>query len=259
MTIRVIAAGLGRNATLSMKFALEALGFGPCHHMTEVFAAERQQVPLWLEAVRGRPQWDAIFDGFASTSDYPSATYWREIAAFYPDAKVVLTTREPESWFDSVSTTILSPWMQQAHDGTPLGALMQATVYDPIGGDVADKEFVTSWYRARNRAVIEGIAPERILQFDVREGWEPLSNFLGVPVPSRPFPHINSRAELGAANGAGTVSRDPQTREVFARLYIEQMRDRAFASRTGAGANHRHNIGNPSGRHHSPPRSPRTG
>ena len=68
MTIRVIAAGLGRNATLSMKFALEALGFGPCHHMTEVFAAERRQVPLWLEAARGRPHWDAIFEGFGATS-----------------------------------------------------------------------------------------------------------------------------------------------------------------------------------------------
>lgn len=230
MTIRVIAAGLGRNATLSMKFALEALGFGRCHHMTEVFAAERRQVPLWLEASQGRPSWDAIFDGFGSTSDYPSATYWREIAAHYCDAKVVLTTRNPHDWFDSVSATILSPWMQQAHAETPLGALMEAAIRDPIGGDVADRVFLTNWYRERNSAVIAGIAADRLLYFDVRAGWEPLCRFLGVPVPDLPFPRVNSRAELGLANDApGVVSRDPQAREQFARLYIEQMRDRAFA------------------------------
>ncbi len=230
MTIKVIAAGLGRNATLSMKFALETLGFGPCHHMTEVFAAERRQVPLWLEAARGRPRWEAIFDGFGSTSDYPSATHWREIAAHFPDAKVVLTTRDPDAWFDSVSATILSPWMQQAHDGTPLGTLLQATVRDPIGKQIADRGFVTRWYRDRNRAVIDGIARDRLLRFDPRDGWRPLCRFLGVPEPSVPFPRVNTRAELGRAGGmAGAMTRDPLARERFARLYIEQMRDRAFA------------------------------
>jgi hypothetical protein len=83
MTLAVIGAGLGRTATFSLKFALEHLGFGPCYHMSEVFADARRAVPLWLEAVRGRPDWDAIFEGFHSTTDYPACTYWRELAEHY--------------------------------------------------------------------------------------------------------------------------------------------------------------------------------
>lgn len=232
MTLRVIAAGLGRNATLSMKFALEALGFGPCHHMTEALADERRQVPLWLEAAAGRPDWDAIFSGYGSTSDYPSATYWHEIADYYPDAKVVLTTRDPDRWFDSVSQTIFSPAMQIVHSGTPVHALMAATMYDPIGGDVSDRAFLTDWYVRRNRAVLEGVAADRLLHFDVREGWRPLCEFLAAPVPDLPFPRTNSRAELGPPGGTpGMVPSEPQSRESFARLYIEMKRDEAFAAR----------------------------
>ncbi|QGN54961.1 sulfotransferase family protein [Novosphingobium sp. Gsoil 351] len=231
MALRVIAAGLGRNATLSIKFALEALGFGPCHHMTEVFADEQRQVPLWLEAAAGRPDWDVIFEGFGSTSDYPSATFWREIVEYYPNAKIVLTTRDPDRWFDSVSQTIFSPWMQDAHAGTAAHALMQATMFGPIAGNVSDRAFLTDWYVRRNRAVLDGIAAQRLLHFDVQDGWHPLCQFLDVPVPDLPFPRTNSRAQLGRASGAaGVVSSDPQARERFARLYIELMRDQAFAA-----------------------------
>src|SRR5690242_16732742 len=143
MALKVIAAGLGRNATLSMKFALEAVGFGPCHHMTEALADGRRQIPLWLEAAGGNPDWDAIFAGFNSTSDYPSASYWRELADFYPEAKVVLTTRNPDTWFDSVKDTIFAPEMQDSLAGTPAGQLMQATIFDHIDGDVTDRAFLT--------------------------------------------------------------------------------------------------------------------
>ena len=101
-----------RTATLSLKFALEHLGLGPCYHMSEVFAAARRNVPLWLQAVHGKPNWDALFDGFTSTTDYPACTYWRELADHYPGAKVILTVRDPDSWFDSVSETIFSEQMQ---------------------------------------------------------------------------------------------------------------------------------------------------
>ncbi len=107
MALAVIGAGLGRTATFSLKFALEHLGLGPCYHMSEVFAGSRRNVPLWLDAIDGQPDWDAIFAGFRSTTDYPACNYWRELAAHYPDAKVVLTVRDPDSWFDSVSETIL--------------------------------------------------------------------------------------------------------------------------------------------------------
>ena len=117
MALKVIGAGLGRTATFSLKFALEHLGFGPCYHMSEVFAAARRNVPLWLEVVRGKPDWDAVFEGFQSTTDYPACTYWRELAAFYPDASLILTVRDADSWFDSVSETIFSPQMQRSMVG----------------------------------------------------------------------------------------------------------------------------------------------
>lgn len=229
MALEVIAAGLGRNATLSMKFALEALGLGPCHHMTEVLADGRRQIPMWLEAAAGRPDWDEIFTGFRSTSDYPSATYWRELTDIYPAARVVLTVRDPDRWFDSVSETIFSPWMQGAHEGTPAHTLMQETMFAPIGGDVTDRAFLTNWYVARNQAVIDGLPAERLLQFDPREGWEPLCAFLEVPVPDTPFPCTNRREQLGRSGGArGIVPGSPEARERFGRLYIEMMRDQAF-------------------------------
>lgn len=229
MALEVIGAGLGRNATLSLKFAFERLGFGPCHHMTEVFADARRQVPLWLDAARGAPDWDAIFAGFRSTCDYPSASYWREIAAHFPQAPVVLVTRDPDRWFDSVSETIFSPWMQDAHLGTPEHELMQETIFAHIGGDVTDRVFLTEWYRRRNAAVMEELPPERLLHFDPRDGWEPLCAFLGVPVPDAPFPRVNTREQLGGGSGVtGRVPHDPQLREFMTRKYIESMRTRAF-------------------------------
>ena len=230
MALEVIAAGLGRNATFSMKFALEKLGFGPCHHMVEVFADGRRQVPLWTDAARGNPDWDAIFDGFRASSDYPSASYWRELAAHYPEAKIVLTTRDPDSWFESVSATIFSPPMQAGLVGTPLGDMMKGVIFDHFeGGDIADRAFMTDWYVKRNQEVIDTIAAERLLVFHPKMGWEPLCEFLGVPVPDLPFPKVNSRDELsGATEQEGGMPPDPIAAERWARDYMDQLAAKAF-------------------------------
>ncbi len=230
MALDVIAAGLGRNATLSMKFALEKLGFGPCHHMTEVFADARRQIPLWIEAANGNPDWDAIFDGFSSTSDYPSASYWRELAAHYPNAKVVLTTRDPDSWFDSVSETIFSPKMQEGAVGTPMGDMMKGAIFDHFGGgDIRDRAFMTDWYAQRNQRVIDTLPPERLLNFHPKMGWEPLCAFLGVDEPDVSFPRVNSRDELGAAaDQKGGMPSDPDEIRVWAREYLDQLAAKAF-------------------------------
>ena len=107
MGLSVIGAGLWRTGTMSLKVGLEQLGFGPCHHMEELFA-DPIQVPPWQGAVAGEPtNWDAVFAGYNSTTDYPGAFFWRELAEFYPDAKVVLTVRTAESWWGSYSSTIM--------------------------------------------------------------------------------------------------------------------------------------------------------
>ncbi|MEE4289604.1 MAG: sulfotransferase family protein [Erythrobacter sp.] len=230
MALEVIAAGLGRNATFSMKFALEKLGFGPCHHMVEVLADGSRQVPLWIEAANGNPDWDAIFAGFRATSDYPSASYWRELAAHYPAAKVVLTTRDPDSWFESVSETIFSEGMQAGLVGTPPGEMMHGTIFSHFGdGDIRDRAFMTAWYERRNQEVIDTIPPERLLVFHPKQGWEPLCEFLGVEVPPVKFPKVNSRDEISAAADAeGGMPADPAAAERWAREYMADLAAKAF-------------------------------
>jgi hypothetical protein len=231
MALEVIAAGLGRNATFSMKFALEKLGFGPCHHMVEVFAAGSRQVPLWTAASRGAPDWDAIFDGFRATSDYPSASYWRELADHYPAAKVVLTTRDPDSWFESVSETIFAEVMQAGLVGTPLGDMMHGVIFSHFGGgNIRDRAFMTDWYAKRNQQVIDTLPPERLLVFHPSEGWEPLCAFLGVDIPPVRFPKVNSRDELSAAAAQqGGMPADPAEAERWARSYMAELAEKAFA------------------------------
>ena len=160
MPLKVIGAGLGRTATLSLKFALEHLGLGPCYHMTEVFAAARRNIPLWLEAVKGRPDWDTIFDGYQSTTDYPACSYWHELADHYPDAKLVLTVRDANSWFDSVSETICSHQMRGSLVGSPLEAMMQGAFFDAFGDRVNDRDFMTDWSERRNQQVTDALRPE---------------------------------------------------------------------------------------------------
>ena len=231
MPLQVIGAGLGRTATFSMKFALEHLGFGRCYHMSEVLAGARRNIPLWLEVVNGKPDWEAIFDGFAATTDYPACSYWRELAAFYPDARVVLTVRDPDSWFDSVSETIFSEQMQGSLAGSPAEAMMNGVIFDAFEGKVGDRAYMTQWFRDRNQAVIDTLPPERLLVFSPKEGWEPLCSFLDVPVPKEPFPRVNSRDELShASDEQGGLPPDPEAAEKFARDYIEELKARAFGA-----------------------------
>ena len=106
MAMNVIGAGVGRTGTYSLKLAINQLGLGPCHHMEEVLHNMPVQVPLWSAALRGRPDWQAIYSGYNSTVDWPSACFFRELHTAFPDAKFVLTHRSPESWADSFGETI---------------------------------------------------------------------------------------------------------------------------------------------------------
>ena len=110
--MKVIGAGLGRTGTMSLKFALEHLDFGPCYHMIEFMAHIPEHLPLWTNVIEGHPDWDAVFDGYASTVDYPGCTYWWQLVAKWPEAKVILTLRDPDSWFESAHETVLSSRMR---------------------------------------------------------------------------------------------------------------------------------------------------
>lgn len=229
MALQVIGAGVGRTATLSLKLALEHLGLGPCYHMSEVLAGARRNVPRWLDVIEGRPDWDTIFEGYRSTTDYPACTYWRELAQRYPEAKVVLTTRDPDSWFESVNETIFSDRMNARTHGTPFGAMLRGVALDAFEGKREDRAFMTDWFMRRNQEVIDTLPPERLLVFHPKQGWEPLCEFLGVPVPDCPFPRVNSRDELNdRSDEQGGLPPDPETVEKFARDYLDELKAKAF-------------------------------
>src|SRR6056297_1079205 len=207
MTLKVIGSGFGRTGTRSLKEALETLGFGPCHHMHEVIV-NPPQVAFWQGVARGEPQdWSAVFDGYGSQVDWPGAHAWRELAAAFPEAKVVHSVRPEASWWRSFSGTIgklfrvypkmeLPPHIHDMMDATS-GFLAQ----DTFGTIEIDEATALAAYRKREAEVREAIPADRLLVFDVAEGWGPLCAFLGVPEPSEPFPHRNERASFWEALG----------------------------------------------------------
>ena len=200
MALKVVGAGFGRTGTLSLKSALEKLGFGPCYHMMEVFSRP-EHVAMWHRLAFGHPMdWDAIFNGFQATVDWPAARWWREIAAHYPDAKVLLSVRDPEAWYKSMSDTIYQPMKAPAPNGVPEVARLQsemarkAVLAETFDNRFEDKAHAIGVFKRHNQEVRDTIEPARLLVFDVREGWAPLCRFLDVPIPDEPFPRLNDTA-----------------------------------------------------------------
>jgi len=193
MTLKVIGAGFGRTGTDSMREALNILGLGPCHHMFEVMTNEEQK-RMWRAFVQGASLgWDQLFAGYVSCVDWPSAHYWRELADHFPAAKVVLTYRSAESWWESFEKTLL-PVMYASTDPASLGlALIRDQVF---GGRPQDRAHAIQLYEANVEAVKTTIAPERLLVHSAGDGWEPLCAFLGRPVPQEPYPSRNSASEF---------------------------------------------------------------
>jgi len=234
MSLKIIGAGLGRTGTMSLKFALEHIGFGPCYHMIEFMAHIPEHLPKWLDVIDGRPDWDAVFDGYAATVDYPGCTYWRELVARWPAAKVILTTRNPDSWFESANETVLGSRMRNMLGQSPIARFMEATVSSDFGDRTDDRAFMTDYFERWNEAVIAEVPPDKLLVFEARDGWEPLCEFLGVPVPPEPYPRVNSRADMNerfAQQAQQRVQDGVVTAELMAamgRARMEQMREMAF-------------------------------
>ena len=216
MPLKLIGAGFGRTATLSLKLALEQIGYGPCYHMIEVMM-NPESVPLWIRAADGDPDWEAIFKGYSSTVDFPGCTFWRELAEFYPDAKVLLSVRDPEKWFESTQATIFSEQSIQRISRTPLQPFIVKTAWKLFGDRIHDRDFMIDVFNRHNAEVQRLIPAPRLLVYEASQGWDPLCRFLGVPVPEAPFPRVNSREEM-AATMASQDAGDPNAAFDPARL-----------------------------------------
>lgn len=202
----VIGVGFGRTGTASLKAALEQLGFGPCHHMRELIE-HPEQIAGWRAAAEGEPvDWEKVFAGYRATTDWPGASFWRQLISAYPSAKVILTVRDAQRWYDSakasiyrVSSDIDDPAMQAMSQAMPhlaeQRALVQKLVWNgDFGGKFADQQHAVSVFEEHNAAVRREVAADRLLVYRVGQGWEPLCDFLGVDVPDTPFPHENDSA-----------------------------------------------------------------
>ena len=169
--MNVIGAGLPRTGTLSLKLALDALGLGPTCHVSDLLA-DPDRVGLWEQALDGRRRWAKIFDGYHSAVGPPASGFWEQLIGAYPNARVLLSVRDPESWGRALGATVWG-----ARNDDPPGRLVEGM-------------------ERHNAAVRRGVPRGRLLVWSVGEGWEPLCEFLGFPVPDVPFPHVGAGAEL---------------------------------------------------------------
>jgi hypothetical protein len=211
MALELIGAGLGRTGTLSLKAALERLGYGPCYHMIEVLSAP-ERCRHWLERTRSSSlDWDTIFRGYRATVDWPAAAFWRELVDRYPDAKVLLSRRDADAWYDSVMNTIYPVMTQGPPERAPQALrdfheMVYALILErTFAGHLTDRAHAKRVFEAHNQAVIDAIPASRLLVYQPGDGWEPICRFLDVPVPDEDFPHLNDTAWYRARTGLPAI------------------------------------------------------
>lgn len=195
MTLRVVGAGLGRTGTTSLKLALERLLGEPCYHMLEVFTRP-EHVDAWRRAGEGDlPDWDRLYHGFAAAVDWPTASFWPELTAAYPDALVLLSTRDSaETWWRSASRTIFRATEESSP--SPFADMWQAVAANRFTPQWNEPEPAMAAYERHNAAVRAGVEPGRLLEWQPGDGWAPLCGRLGVAVPDDDFPHENTTEQF---------------------------------------------------------------
>ncbi len=211
--MKIIGAGFGRTGTTSLKAALETLGFGPSYRLDEVFK-HPEHVGFWEAAWRGeRVDWEGFFSGYGVAVDWPAFPFYRELMEAFPEAPVILTVRDPERWYESVRSTIYGIRKLSAGPAPMRLAFASAGLFAPavtgiarladetlwegtFDGRFEDKPYAIETFSRHNEEVKRRVPAERLLVYDVREGWGPLCDFLGVEAPDEPFPHLNDTPEM---------------------------------------------------------------
>ena len=200
MPLDIIGVGYGRTGTLSLKQALETIGYADCYHMSEV-VAHPEHSTLWINAWKGEDPWEVIFHGYRATVDWPSVAFWPRLMNYYPDAKLLLTTRDAESWYRSASNTIFKAMKEGMLSDEParrerIEMAKDIIVDGTFGGDLDDKTTVLAAYQKNIDRIYKEVPKERLIVFDSAEGWEPLCNALEVPIPTVPYPRVNTTEEF---------------------------------------------------------------
>ncbi len=211
MTLKVIGAGMPRTGTSSLKMALEELGFTPCYQMRELLS-DPEQITFWSKASWGKAiDWDSLFQDYRATVDFPSYRYYYQLLQYYPDAKVILTVRDPQAWYESALNTIyqvVEPQTGQKFLKTlklpdsPRTRYLER-VFDLVEkelwekdfqGKFLDKQYAIDVFNHHVEEVKQNVPSKQLLVYQITEGWESLCRFLDVPVPNQTFPRLNERA-----------------------------------------------------------------
>jgi hypothetical protein len=197
-TLQVIGAGWGRTGTTSTLAALEELGFGPCYTFYTIMSQKPEHFERWIAAYAGeRMDWPALCTGFNSVVDWPACDFYPQLLELWPEAKIILNIRDPEGWYKSMTDTLWSVAQMlrqggQTPETNPLLRLVNVMMWDgTFHGRFEDKAYAIDLFESNIRRVQASLPPEKLLVFDVKEGWEPMCRFLDRPVPDKPFPRLN--------------------------------------------------------------------
>lgn len=212
MALEIIGAGFGRTGTLSVYTALSQLGF-PCYHMFEVLKnkANKSHLDFWRRVANSEPgvqhDWEQVFSKYTAAVDNPACCVWRELLAAYPGAKVLLTVhpRGAEAWYESTMNTIYfteTMWQFKVLElatpfGRKFGDMSRKLIWQRSHqGTMNDRDKAIAHYHRHIADVKAAVPSDRLLVFSADQGWEPLCDFLGVPVPASEFPNVNDRAAI---------------------------------------------------------------
>ena len=206
MSLQVVGAGLGRTGTASLKGALERLLGGKCHHMFELIQ-HPDEIPVWTRAAEGQvPDWSHFLRDYTALVDWPGCSFWPELADAFPSAIVLLSVRDLDAWYDSAEATIFHRTIHNpgpvSEEDDPHGYMWRAILRNRFVTDLADRGAAIAAAGEHNQAVIDTIPAERLVVWSPGDGWEPICEALGLPVPDEPFPHSNSKAEFIARREA---------------------------------------------------------
>ena len=215
MSIKIIGAGFPRTGTNTLRESLEMLGFVKTYHMKHLLV-HPENLHYWTTLRdTNTTNWDALYDGFEATVDFPCYPWYKQHMQRYPDAKVILSTRPFEKWHESVSSTVwrasnpseeqrleMAKKVEQNPALLPVlkcvGLSKEIIMDKHFEGRFSDKEFAEQVFNKHHEDVKNYVPAEKLLVFDVAEGWEPLCEFLNVPVPDVPLPHTNKKEDFKA-------------------------------------------------------------
>lgn len=210
MSIKIIGAGFPRTGTSSLKVGLEMLGFDECYHMKNLLI-NPYKLPYWNELeTKGTTNYEELFEGFQAIVDIPGYLYYQTLMDQYPNAKVILSTRDFDGWYDSINSTLVKAVYPNFDFKLMIlrNAIFRPVVFkskkcvdmvkrtffeNQFEGNFSDKARAKELYYRHHETVKQTVPEDKLLIYKPGDGWEPLCTFLNVPVPEQEYPHLNKK------------------------------------------------------------------